>query len=45
MDVREDVPAVRNHRSQGDGIMQTVNTRPGNARTFLTHMFGRGLEG
>ena len=24
--------------------MQTVNTRPGNARTFLTHMFGRGLE-
>ena len=24
--------------------MQTVNARPGNARTFLTHMFGRGLE-
>ena len=24
--------------------MQTVNTRPGNARTFLIHMFGRGLE-
>ena len=24
--------------------MQTVNTRPGNARTFLVHMFGRGLE-
>ena len=23
--------------------MQTVNARPGNARTFLTHMFGRGL--
>ena len=24
--------------------MQTVNVRPGNARTFLIHMFGRGLE-
>ena len=24
--------------------MQTVNARPGNARTFLIHMFGRGLE-
>ena len=24
--------------------MQTVNARPGNARTFLTHLFGRGLE-
>ena len=24
--------------------MQTVPARPGNARTFLTHMFGRGLE-
>ena len=24
--------------------MQTVLARPGNARTFLTHMFGCGLE-
>ena len=24
--------------------MQTVNARPGNARTFLVHMFGHGLE-
>ena len=24
--------------------MQTVNARPGNARTYLIHVFGRGLE-
>ena len=24
--------------------MQTVNARPGNARTYLIHLFGRGLE-
>ncbi len=24
--------------------MQMVNARPGNARTFLIHMFGHGLE-
>ena len=24
--------------------MQTVNAHPGNSRTFLIHMFGRGLE-
>ena len=24
--------------------MQTVNPRPGNARTYLIHVFGRGLE-
>ena len=24
--------------------MQTAKTRPGNAHTFLTHLFGRGLE-
>ena len=25
-------------------MMQTPKTRPGNAHTFLTHLFGRGLE-
>ena len=44
MESPEGVSAVRNHLSEGDGIMQTINARPGNARTFLIHMFGRGLE-
>ena len=44
MDVREGIPAVRNHGHEGDGTMQTVKAFRGNARTFLTHMFGRGLD-
>ena len=44
MDVREGIPVVRNHGHEGDGIMQTVKAFPGNARTFLTHMCGRGLD-
>ena len=44
MEDPEGISAVPNHGPEGDGIMQTVNTRPGNARTFLVHMFGRGLE-
>ena len=44
MEDPERVSAVRNHRPEGDGTMQTVNARPGNSRTFLIHMFGRGLE-
>ena len=40
MDVREGMPAVRNHGHEGDGTMQTVKAFRGNARTFLTHMFG-----
>ena len=44
MDVREGIPAVRNHGHEGDGTMHTVKAFRGNARTFLTHMFGRGLD-
>ena len=44
MDVREGIPAVRNHGHEGDGTMQTVKAFRGNARTFLTHIFGRGLN-
>ena len=44
MESPEGVSAVRNHLSEGDGTCRTVNARPGNARTFLVHMFGHGLE-
>ena len=44
MDVREGLPAVRNHGSRGDGIMQTVTAPGARARTFLIHMFRRGLD-
>ena len=44
MDGPEGVPAVPNHSPEGGGPMQTVNARPGNARTYLIHVFGRGLE-
>ena len=44
MDFREGIPAVRNHGQEGNDTMQTVKAFRGNARTFLTHMFGRGLD-
>ena len=44
MEYPEGVSAVRNHLSEGDGTMQTVNSRPANAGTYLIHVFGRGLE-
>ena len=44
MDVREGVPAAHNHGPAGDGIMQTVTAPGASARTFLIHMFRRGLD-
>ena len=44
MDVREGVPAAHNHGPTGDGIMQTVAAPSASARTFLIHMFRRGLD-
>ena len=40
---REGVPAARNHGPTGDSTMQTSRTLHGNANTYLTHVFGRGL--
>ena len=44
MMIKEGVSAVGNHGRMGDGTMQTVKSLRSNARTFLTHMFGPGLD-
>ena len=41
----EDIATVPDHRHDGDFIMQTIPALPGNARTYLVHSFGRGLDG
>ena len=40
----EDVPAIPDNRHDGDGTMHAAIAVPGNSRTILTLMFGRGLE-
>ena len=44
MDVREGLPAVRNHGPTGDGTMQMATTLRRSTHTFLTHLFGPGLD-
>ena len=44
MDGPENAPAAHNHGPMGDGIMKTVAAPGANARTFLIHMFSRGLD-
>ena len=39
----EGIAAVPYHRHDGDGPMNVAMAIPGNASTFLTHFFGRGL--
>ena len=40
----EGIAAVPDHRHEGDGTMHAAIALPGNSRTILTHLFGRGLE-
>ena len=44
MDTRESAPAVRNHGPTGDDTMQMATTLRRNTHTFLTHLFGPGLD-
>ena len=44
MDTRESAPAVRNHRPTGDDTMQMATTLRRSTHTFLTHLFGPGLD-
>ena len=44
MDTRESAPAVRNHRPTGDDTMQMATTLRRSTHTFLTHLFGPGLN-
>ena len=44
MDVREGLPAVCNHRPTGDDTMQMATTLRRSTHTFLTHLFGPGLD-
>ena len=44
MDVREGLPAVRNHGPTGDDTMQMATTLRRSTHTFLTHLFGPGLD-
>ena len=40
-----DVLAAPNHGPDEESPMQTAKTLNGKAQTYLTHMFGRGLDG
>ena len=44
MDTRESAPAVRNHGPTGDDTMQMATTLRRSTHTFLTHLFGPGLD-
>ena len=44
MDTRESAPAVRNHGPTGDETMQMATTLRRSTHTFLTHLFGPGLD-
>ncbi len=41
----EGIPAVPDHRHEGDGTMQPAQAFSPNATTFLTHLVGGGLAG
>jgi len=43
LDVRENVPAVSDHRHKGDGTMQPAQAFFPKATTFLTHLVRLGL--
>ena len=44
MDTRESAPAARNHRPTGEDTMQMATTLRRSTHTFLTHLFGPGLD-
>ena len=44
MDTQESAPAVRNHRPTGDDTMQMATTLRRSTHTFLTHLYGPGLD-
>ena len=44
MDTQESAPAVRNHGPTGDDTMQMATTLRRSTHTFLTHLFGPGLD-
>ena len=44
MDVREGLPAFRNHGPTGESTMQMATMLRRSTHTFLTHLFGPGLD-